>query len=235
MIPRFGNHGMMIRAALLFGFAIALLSSSLVNAQEQPAAITAPPAQDLTAEQTPAENVPPADAPPPAASDAQSAEASAPAATGTPDAAPPDEKLIAKKEEDISPTDIPSLLFTYWEYTALQDAKKTRGVVRAPTETELMEAVSTPTDQPTAGREPGIRELSLGGIVYKDKNDWSIWFNNTMITPKALPKEAIDLVVRKDYIDVKWYDAYTNQIFPVRLRPHQRFNLDARLFLPGEG
>jgi hypothetical protein len=32
---------------------------------------------------------------------------------------------------------------------------------------------------------------------------------------------------------MKWFDEYTNQVFPIRLRPHQRFNIDARMFLPG--
>lgn len=163
---------------------------------------------------------------------AEDAAAETPASTE----ATPDKKLQALREQNINPSEIPSLLFTYWEHAALMDAKKTRGVVRAPTDNELSTSLEAPTGASVAPVvEPGIRELTLGGIVFTNGADWTIWLNNTQVTPKALPRQAIDLVVRKEYVDIKWYDEYTNQIFPVRLRPHQRFNLDTRIFLPGEG
>jgi len=75
--------------------------------------------------------------------------------------------------------------------------------------------------------------VTLGGIVYKGDDDWTIWLNGERVTPSAVPKEVMDLQVYKDYIEVKWLDEYTNSIFPLRLRAHQRFNMDMRIFLPG--
>lgn len=81
--------------------------------------------------------------------------------------------------------------------------------------------------------EPGIRELSLGGLVYNGAEDWTIWLNSRRITADTIPEQVFDLDVTGDYVDIKWYDRYTNRLYPVRLRPHERFHLDSRLFLVG--
>lgn len=169
----------------------------------------------------------------PAALEAKAAQDAAAAQKGQP--ATPDQKLKSLNEYDINPSAIPSLLFTYWEYNALQDAKRSRGVVRPPSDNELAAIGETPAAEQAVKPKPPPeqRYLKLGGIVYVHNKDWTIWLNGKMVTPKALPPEAIDLVVKKEYIDIKWFDEYTNQVFPVRLRPHQRFNLDTRIFLPG--
>jgi len=87
-------------------------------------------------------------------------------------------------------------------------------------------------DQP-AEPDNSIRELSLGGILYSDKKDWTIWLNGQRITPATKPEEVVGLKVFKDYIELKWFDKKSLQIYPIRLRSHQRFNLDNNLFLPG--
>lgn len=143
----------------------------------------------------------------------------------------PANETLKTEAGQINPNSIPSLLFTYWEYGALMDAKRARGSTRPPTEAELRAGL--PGMQDNYKPSPEERELRLGGIVYHSDNDWTIWFNNQRITPGAVPPDAIELRVGKEYIDIKWFDAYTNQIFPVRLRPHQRFHLDTRIFLPG--
>lgn len=139
------------------------------------------------------------------------------------------EAQSALEKQRVNPNEIPSLLFTHWEHAALMDAKRSIGAVRAPTQAELNAANREEGYTPP----PESRELKLGGIVYKSKEEWTIYLNDTRVTPKALPPDVIDLRVYEEYIDMKWFDAYTNQIFPVRLRPHQRFNLDTRIFLPG--
>ncbi len=129
----------------------------------------------------------------------------------------------------ISSEKIPSLFFTYWQHEAIQDAKNSRGVVRPPTKAEL-EAIKKGEDFKP---KPGVRDITLGGIVYVKAGDWTVWLNGQRITPDAVPTEILDLRVYKDYIEVKWMDEYTDQVFPIRLRAHERFNLDTRMFLPG--
>ncbi|PCK00334.1 MAG: hypothetical protein COA45_00700 [Zetaproteobacteria bacterium] len=133
------------------------------------------------------------------------------------------------KSTNFSIENIPSLFFTYWQHKAILEAQKSRGVVRPPTQAEL-EAIDRGDEfEPDAG----VRSITLGGIVYAEENNWVIWLNGQRVTPNAVPKEVLDLRVFEDYIEIKWLDDFTNQIFPLRLRAHQRFNLDARIFLPG--
>jgi hypothetical protein len=131
-------------------------------------------------------------------------------------------------EKDIpDPRTIPSMFFSPWTQALIREYRLNPDKV----------AISrNPVDGGGDGdgpRDPGVREISLGGIVYVNSKDWTIWFNGERVTPRAMPEQVHDLEVRKNFIDVKWYDPYTNIIYPVRLRPHQRFNLDARIFLPG--
>ena len=142
-----------------------------------------------------------------------------------------DEKsvVIKKTPSVLKSKKIPSLFFTYWQHQAIQDAKKSRGVVRPPTQAEL-DAMKNGDDLKP---KPQERDITLEGIVFVDDGDWTIWLNGKRVTPSAVPVEVLDLQVFKDYIEVKWLDDYTDQVFPIRLRAHQRFNLDLRMFLPG--
>lgn len=145
-------------------------------------------------------------------------------------ASTPKSMPIEVKAEQQSPNpglnDLLPLLFLKDEYQLLQEAKAISHT-RPPLPGELEQSTGQ------EGVAMGPRELSLAGIVYRSSKDWTIWFNEQRITPTAIPEEVLDLRVGKDFIEIKWYDAYTNQIFPIRLRPHQRFNLDSRIFLPG--
>ncbi len=122
---------------------------------------------------------------------------------------------------------IPSLFFTYWQHKTIQDAKNSRGAVRPPSSREL--DLDSDEFQP----DPGPRELKLDGILYKAADNWTIWVNGERISPDAVPKEIMDLRVFNDHVELKWLDAFTNSVYPIRLRVHQRFNLDMRIFLPG--
>lgn len=127
-----------------------------------------------------------------------------------------------------------SLLFSFWERTALLDARNSRGLVRPPTEAELTRDLKKGNSQAELVKPPPEkRNITLGGIIYRTSSDWTIWLNGKRVTPTALPEEILDLRVFNAYIEVKWFDQYTNQILPIRLRPHQRFNIDTRIFLPG--
>lgn len=137
-------------------------------------------------------------------------------------------KSVAQRE-DFDVERMPSLFFTYWQHQAIKDAKNKRGVVRPPTQAEL-EAIERGDELEL---DPERRYITLGGIVYKGKDNWTIWLNGKRVTPTAVPEEVLDLRVFKDYIEVKWIDDFTKQIFPIRMRAHQRFNMDMRIFLPG--
>lgn len=126
--------------------------------------------------------------------------------------------------------DIPSLIFTYWEHTALLDAREAAGKVN-PQPARIVKDGGQQEEKPKP--PPEKREIRLGGILYNGPQDWTIWLNEQRVTPETVPKEVVDLSVSKDYIELKWYDDYTELIYPIRLRPHQRFNVDTRIFLPG--
>lgn len=125
---------------------------------------------------------------------------------------------------DTTPRDLSSVFFTKWQYALIQEAK--RGYLSRP---------PAGSGNSSNGAVHGTRELSLGGIAYRTDKDWTIWLNGQRLTPDALLPQILDLKVTAEHIDIKWFDKTTNLIYPVRLRPHQRFNLDARMFLPGVG
>jgi hypothetical protein len=138
----------------------------------------------------------------------------------------------------------PSLLFTYWEQQALANSIRLRGLNigdispgdAGESNLELFGPLAPDGTAMEAGAEfipePGVRELSLSGIVYLDKNNWRVFLNDTEIRNEQLPEQAIVMEVSRDHVDIQWFDPYTNQIFPIRLRVGQRFNLDMRTFLP---
>lgn len=133
------------------------------------------------------------------------------------------------KQQVFEPSDIPSLIYAPWQHALLNEARIGFNT-RVPTKGEL--DMGSP-DDPNYKPPPSVRVLNLGGIVFNTPDEWTIYLNGKRITPDAMPSEAVDLRVYKDFIELRWFDVQTNQIFPVRLRSNQKFNLDARVFLPG--
>ena len=137
-----------------------------------------------------------------------------------------------------SPVDlneIPSLFFTKWEHDLLIEARL-GATTRPVTDGENPEdtAILALPDDP--GNLAGVpTEVELGGILYVSPSDWVIWLNGARVTPKAIPSVIMDIKVFKDHIDMEWLDRHTNQIYPIRLRAHQKFNLQSRMFLPAGG
>ncbi len=145
-----------------------------------------------------------------------------------PPAGSPANKLLNSMEKDIEDrlnylkpqvdiNKMPSLFFNVWEHDLIVDAR--RGMTTGLGDEGIADA--------------GDRDISLGGIVYVSGSDWTVWINNTRVTPKAIPAQIMDLKVYKEHVDLEWFDSTTNQIYPIRLRSHQRFNLDTRIFLLG--
>lgn len=81
--------------------------------------------------------------------------------------------------------------------------------------------------------EPSIRELYLSGIAYNGPEKWTIWLNGSRVTPSNIPEEIFRINVENEFVEIIWHDKQTHNVYPIRLRPNQRFNLDARMFLPG--
>lgn len=79
----------------------------------------------------------------------------------------------------------------------------------------------------------GTRILSLAGIVYVDRNDWTIWLNGERVTPANIPDRVIDLTVKRDRIHLKWFDIQEQRVVVITLRSHQRYDLDSGLLMPG--
>jgi hypothetical protein len=216
----------------LMMLALTMLTSAQALAQQAaaPTPAPAPAPAEQPAAQPPAEQAQgqaqgqaaTAPAPTPATPEAQAAENAA-----IPDAPAPGDPVFSDEQYG-------SLVFTYWEHAAIKDAKNARGFQRAPSEAELMRDLKTKKDDVKKVKPPPEkREIRLAGIVYHGAKDWVIWLNEQRVTPDALPPEILDMKVYKGYIELKWFDDWTNQIYPIRLRPHQRFNIDARMFLPG--
>ncbi len=129
---------------------------------------------------------------------------------------------------------IPSLIYTSEQYALLTEARIgfSARLPNGKFVEDGKENLPEPTD-PNYRPPPSVRKLQLGGIVFNTPDEWTIYLNGKRVTPALLPSEAVDLRVYKDFIELRWFDVQTNKIFPVRLRPNQTFNLDARVFLPG--
>lgn len=204
---------------------VLLIAVSSLPAFAQDADIQTPPSTNIVVPETPTPSpvagaaggvAPPAIAP-------ATTIASVPPAEGE-GATPmsPIEKEINEQLAFLRPTvnieTMPSLFFSIWEHDLVRDARR---------------GLNTRDGSDDGVEITGPRDISLGGIVYASGKDWTIWLNNVRISPKRIPSEIMDLKVYRTHIDLEWFDAQTNQIFPIRLRPHQRFNLDTRIFLPG--
>lgn len=120
---------------------------------------------------------------------------------------------------------IPTLFFTKWQHALLVETRA--GARSRPVSDAELDAEGQVVKGP--------REIGLSGILFTNSDEWVIWLNNQRVAPDAIPEAVMDMNVSARYVEIEWFDAYTNQIYPIRLRPHQRFNLDSRIFLPGSG
>lgn len=173
-----------------------------------------------------------------AADDLSSVGVTKEAAAMAPESLPPEVKILRNIEKEMKKkkgkevyerSSVPSLVFTPAQFALLREAQVGFNT-RVPTLQELQKP-GDPND-PNYRPPVAVRNISLGGIAYLTPDDWTIWLNNQRITPDAIPAEAIDIRVYKEFIELKWFDSQTNQIYPIRLRANQKFNLDTRLFLP---
>ena len=129
---------------------------------------------------------------------------------------------------DANPAGIPSLFFTREDLREIEQARNRQNdLPLAPPPRQRQRG------EPLPPKEPGIRELSLAGISYVGHEDWTLWLNGRRITPRTLPEQIMDIEVFDNAVQLMWYDEFYNRIYPVRLEPNQRFNLDSRIFFTG--
>jgi len=128
-----------------------------------------------------------------------------------------------------SPEDMKTVMLSMWEQSLLKEAE-----IAYLTRSYDAEDGDIPSGE-SEEIVKGPREIFLGGISYISENNWTIWLNAQRITPSMLPEELISLDVRDTFIELQWYDEYTNTIYPVRLKPNERFNIDSQIFLTGAG
>jgi hypothetical protein len=144
------------------------------------------------------------------------------------------EQLKEKFRSDIyTPANIPSLFFSPTQQSLLNSARQGMTNSLADGSLEGLEN-SEVGGEGTLTSVPSITSIFLSGIVYNAKDNWTIWLNGARVTPQNIPKEIIDINVSQEFIELKWFDAATNQIFPVRLRPNQKFDFEKKIFLPGQ-
>lgn len=151
---------------------------------------------------------------------------------------------IEIQTRDIAPVETPSenmrsLFYTAKEHKNLLDALRRR---IPPERRRLMGAGGDDVDVSQLEGEvirkkepeaPPPRILHLSGLIYTASDDWKLWLNGTQIVPGKVPESVSALNVTRDYIDMKWYDKVTGEVIPVRLRAHQRFNIDTKTFMTG--
>ena len=134
------------------------------------------------------------------------------------------------KKQIYTRSSVPSLFFTSQQHALLREAR-----VGFNTRVPTLQDLGDPGDPNDPNYRPPtlLREFALAGILFNSEKDWVVYLNKLRVTPDNIPSEIVDIKVFKDFIELKWFDQFSNQIFPVRLRPNQRFNLDAKVFLPG--
>jgi DNA-binding transcriptional regulator YdaS (Cro superfamily) len=185
--------------------AFILFSATAAHAQS-PAAAVAPAANAAAA---PAINgAPPA---------ANALAGSAPVAAGAPGTVAVNAAMPAGlSPEEMKQTFTGSFFLTPLEISAIEQALQGR-------------VVSGKLDR----RSAVARQIRVAGVFYRSPSDWIVWMNNHKITPKDRLPEIIDInVKRSSNVSLKWYDATSNRILLITMRPHQTYDIPTGILLP---
>lgn len=113
-----------------------------------------------------------------------------------------------------------SLLFSPVEVNAIQQAIDGRAVKGA----ALKER---------APADAAARYIKVGGVFYEKENDWVVWLNGQAVTPGNLLPEIVGIEVRGSRIFLEWFDAVTDGVISITLRPNQTYDLVTGVLLPG--
>ncbi len=77
------------------------------------------------------------------------------------------------------------------------------------------------------------RVLKLAGLLYQAPGQWIIWLNGKRVTPDRLLPEIVDIDVNMSSVYLEWFDIGLNQVISITLRPHQVYDIETGILLPG--
>ena len=77
------------------------------------------------------------------------------------------------------------------------------------------------------------RYIDVDGLLYKSSSNWVVWINGKRLTPGYLLPEIVGIHVMKDRIYLEWFDSVFNKIITINLRPHQIYDIQSGILLPG--
>jgi|GEM_PF-5931464 len=81
---------------------------------------------------------------------------------------------------------------------------------------------------------PERRLIILSGILYRGKNNWTVWINGQKVTPDNYLPEIIEIKVENSsYVSLKWYDIGLQEVISITLRPNQVYDITTGILLPG--
>lgn len=81
---------------------------------------------------------------------------------------------------------------------------------------------------------PERRLIVLSGILYRAKNNWTVWINGQKVTPDNYLPEIIEIKVENSsYVSLKWYDIGLQEVISITLRPNQVYDITTGILLPG--
>lgn len=77
------------------------------------------------------------------------------------------------------------------------------------------------------------RVLKLAGLLYQAPGQWIIWLNGKRVTPDRLLPEIVDIDVNMSSVYLEWFDIGLNKVISITLRPHQVYDIETGILLPG--
>lgn len=80
---------------------------------------------------------------------------------------------------------------------------------------------------------PPNRQIRVSGILYVSPDVWTVWVNGRRVIPGYLLPEIVDIRVERRFVYLEWYDQMTDTIISITLRPHQTYDIDTGILLPG--
>jgi hypothetical protein len=76
------------------------------------------------------------------------------------------------------------------------------------------------------------RTITLGAIIYKNANDWTLWLNGEPVRPNARPTELIEISVKPNAAHLQWFDTISGKVVDIDLIEYSVYDLDKHVIMP---